>query len=167
MASAPKRRVFYSFYYKEDSWRASQVRNIGVVEGNRPATDNDWEEVKRGGDVAIARWIRGQMKGKSCTIVLVGTNTAQRKWIDFEIRESWKQEMGIVGVHINGLKDEKGHTSKKGSNPFSHLRIGSKSMSSIVECYTPSGSNSREKYAWIEKYLSPMVEEAIQIRNSQ
>ena len=35
---APKRRVFYSFYYKEDSWRASQVRNIGVVEGNRPAT---------------------------------------------------------------------------------------------------------------------------------
>ena len=61
------------------------------------------------------------MKGKSCTIVLVGTNTAKRKWIDFEIRESWDQGMGVVGVHINGLKDKNGHTSVKGSNPFSHL----------------------------------------------
>ena len=57
---------------------------FGVIEGNRPATDNDWEVVKRGGDTAIARWIRDQMKGKSCTIVLVGTNTAGRKWINYE-----------------------------------------------------------------------------------
>ena len=26
---------------------AAQVRNMGVIEGNRPATDNGWEEVKR------------------------------------------------------------------------------------------------------------------------
>ena len=28
-----KRQVFYSFYYKPDNVRASQVRNMGVVEG--------------------------------------------------------------------------------------------------------------------------------------
>ena len=99
MVNAPKRRAFYSFHYTPDNWRASQVRNIGVIEGNRPATDNDWEVVKRGGDTAIARWIRDQMKGKSCTIVLVGTNTAGRKWINYEISESWNQRMGIVGIH--------------------------------------------------------------------
>ena len=44
-----RRRVFYSFHYAADSWRAAMVRNIGVVEGNRPATDNNWEEVTRGG----------------------------------------------------------------------------------------------------------------------
>jgi hypothetical protein len=27
------RKVFYSFHYMPDAWRASQVRNMGVVEG--------------------------------------------------------------------------------------------------------------------------------------
>ena len=31
-----KRRVFYSFHYQADSWRASMVRNIGSIEGNKP-----------------------------------------------------------------------------------------------------------------------------------
>ena len=51
------RRVFYSFHYELDNWRASIVRNIGSIEGNRPATDNDWETVKKGGDKAIENWI--------------------------------------------------------------------------------------------------------------
>ena len=38
-------RVFYSFHYKPDNWRAAMVRNIGSIEGNRPATDNGWEAV--------------------------------------------------------------------------------------------------------------------------
>ena len=166
MATATKRRVFYSFHYKPDVWRTSQVRNIGVVEGSRPATDNDWETVKRGGDQAIVRWIKNQMSGRTCTVVLVGTSTAKRKWINYEIKESWDSGMGVVGVHIHGLKDKDGTTSAKGSNPFSHFNINSTPMSSIVKCYTPSGRDSREKYAWIEKYLSAMVEEAIKIRDS-
>lgn len=36
-----KRQVFYSFHFKNDSWRAGQVRNIGVVEGNTPVSSND------------------------------------------------------------------------------------------------------------------------------
>ena len=79
------RRVFYSFHYKPDVMRVSQVRNIGLLEANRPATDNDWETVKSGKDAAIKRWITQQMNGRSCTVVLVGENTANRKWINHEI----------------------------------------------------------------------------------
>lgn len=43
------RKAFYSFHFKPDSWRASQVRNIGVVDGNQPVSDNDWEDVKKRG----------------------------------------------------------------------------------------------------------------------
>ena len=167
MVNSPKRRAFYSFHYKEDNWRASQVRNIGSIEGNRPATDNDWEEVKRGGDTAIKNWIKGQMKGKSCTIVLVGTDTANRKWINYEISESWKEGMGVVGIHIYGLKDMNGFTSRMGSNPFSAVKVPGtqKLMSTVVKCYNPPGGNSNEKYDWIARNLSKMVEEAIDIRN--
>ena len=70
------RQAFFSFHYQPDNWRASQVRNMGIIEGNRPATDNDWESIAGAGDAAIQRWINEQMKYRSCTIVLVGQNTA-------------------------------------------------------------------------------------------
>ena len=35
------RRSFFSFHYKPDNWRAGQVRNMGMVDGNKPVTDND------------------------------------------------------------------------------------------------------------------------------
>ncbi len=59
------RKVFFSFHYKPGCWRASTVRNIGTVEGNRPVSDNDWEEITRGGSarghqrrpLAAADWL--------------------------------------------------------------------------------------------------------------
>ena len=88
------RKAFYSFHYKPDASRAGQVRNIGVVEGNTPVSDNDWETVTKGGEAAIKTWITKQMHGRSCTVVLVGTDTANRKWINHEIVKSWDDGMG-------------------------------------------------------------------------
>ena len=102
---AAKRQVFYSFHYKPDCWRASQVRNIGIVEGNKPAPDNDWEKITHTGDDAIKKWIDDQMEYRSCTIVLVGSNTANRKWINYEIIKSWNERKGVAGICIYGLKN--------------------------------------------------------------
>jgi len=160
------RQCFYSFHYVPDSQRASQVRQIGAIEGNRPAADNDWETIKKGGDKAIERWIAGQMHGKSCTVALIGSNTAGRKWINHEIIRSWDSGMGVVGIHIHGLKNLAGKISTKGANPFDCITHGptKKKLSSIAKCYNPPGSTSKERYAWIAKYLSSAVEEAIGIR---
>ena len=163
-----KRQVFYSFHYQSDNWRVSQIRNIGVVEGNEPVSDNDWETVKRGGDIAIKKWINKEMQYRTCTLVLVGSNTANRKWINHEIVKSWDDGMGVVGIYIHGLKNSSGDTSKQGSNPFDYINCGStgKKLSQIVKCYNPQGSNSQEKYAWISQNLSNTIEEAIGIRTS-
>ena len=162
------RRVFYSFHYKSDVMRVSQVRNIGALETNRPATDNDWETVKSGKDIAIKRWITQQMNGRTCTVVLVGQNTAKRKWIEHEIIKSWDEGMGVVGIRIHGLKNTDGYIAKQGNNPFDYINYGDtgKKLSSIVKCYNPAGSNSKERYAWIAKHLENAVEEAIKIRNA-
>lgn len=163
-----KRKCFYSFHYKPDCTRVAQIRNIGTIEGNRPASDNDWESVTSGGDAAIKKWIADQLNGKSCTIVLVGADTAGRKWINHEIVQSWDGKKGVVGIYIHGIKDISGNTTSKGSNPFDSITIGDsgKKLSSVVKCYTPSGSTSKEKYAWIEEHLANAVEEAIKIRNA-
>ena len=160
-----KRRVFYSFHYKPDNWRASQVRNIGAVEGNKPVSDNDWESVAGAGESAIKKWIDNQMEGRTCTIVLVGKNTANRKYINYEIIQSWNKGMGVVGVHISGLQDRGGNTSGKGDNPFLNITLGDKKkLADVVKCCTPKGSSSQEKYNWISENLQAMVEESINIR---
>ena len=160
------RRSFFSFYYKPDSQRAAQVRSMGMVDGNKPVSDNDWEAVTSGGEAAIKRWIANQLSGTSCTIVLIGTNTAKRKWVDYEINESWSGKKGVVGVYIHNLKDLDGKQSPKGLNPFAHLNLGPKPMSTIVKAYDPPSSVSTDVYGYIKDNLSGWVEEAVAIRNN-
>jgi hypothetical protein len=161
------RKVFYSFHYKPDCWRAATVRSIGVIEGNKPAADNDWEAVTSGGDPAVERWITGQMSGKSSAVVLVGANTANRKWINYEIVKAWDAGLGLVGIRIHGLKNSDEQISTIGGNPFDYIGYSNtgKKLSSIVKCYNPAGDNSQERYDWIKKHLANAVEEAITIRS--
>ena len=158
------RRAFYSFHYKPDNWRASQIRNMGVVEGNRPASDNDWETIKKGGDTAIKKWIDGQLSGKSVAIVLIGEKTAGRKWIKYEIKKAWEDGKGVLGIYVHNLKDADGNQSTKGGNPFSAYKIGDKNMSNIVKAYDPPYSTSKNVYDYIKKNLADWIEEAIEIR---
>jgi len=160
------RRAFYSFHYKPDSHRASQVRNMGVVEGNKPATDNDWESITKKGDQAIKDWIDGQLDGKSCAIVLIGSNTAGRKWINYEIEKSWNSKKGVLGIYIHRLKNLDGEQATKGDNPFETFTLceGKKKLSSVVKTYNPPYTDSKEVYAYINENLADWIEDAISIR---
>ncbi|RKX66819.1 MAG: hypothetical protein DRP41_01540 [Thermodesulfobacteriota bacterium] len=159
------RRVFFSFHYKADNWRASQVRNMGVIDGNRPVSDNDWEQITRGGDKAIKDWIAEQMEGKSCIVVLIGSNTAGRKWIKYEIKKAWNDGKGVMGIYIHNLKDKEGNQSSKGRNPFDDFTINREKLSKIVKAYDPPYSTSTNVYDYIKKNIADWVEKAIKVRN--
>lgn len=159
------RKVFFSFHYKPDNWRAAQVRSIGVIEGNNPVSDNDWEDIADGGDDAIEKWISDQMSGKSCAVVLIGSDTAGRKWIDHEIKKAWNDGKGLVGVYIHNLKNSAGDQASKGSNPFSGFNIDGTALDSIVKAYDPPYTTSTNVYDHIKNNIEDWVEEAIEIRN--
>jgi hypothetical protein len=160
------RRAFYSFHYQPDNWRAAQVRSMGVIDGNKPASDNDWEDVKAGGDDAIQEWIDEQLKGKTVAIILVGENTAGRKWINYEIKKAWKDKKGVLGIYIHNLKDSDGDQAEKGSNPFSKFTINGVSMDEIVKTYNPPYSSSTNVYSHIKENLEDWIEKAIEIRGN-
>lgn len=159
-----KRQVFYSFHFDNDVMRVQQIRNIGVVEGNKPVAPNNWEQIKRS-EYAVKKWIDDNMKYKSCVVVLVGSETASRKWVDYEIRKAWNKGKGIFGVYIHNLKDPRTGTCRKGANPFDNvlLKNGQK-LSSLVPCYDP---NSWDAYNDIAKNLEGWVEEAILDQRAQ
>ena len=120
------RRVFFSFHYERDIWRANQVRNSWVTKDREEAGFVDaasWEAIQRQGDEAIKRWIKNQLEGTSVTVVLIGKETAQREWVKHEIIESYNKGNGLLGVYIHNIKDQNGYTDTKGTNPFDLLHI--------------------------------------------
>ncbi len=162
-----KRKIFYSFHFDEDCWRTGQVRNIGAIEGSKPVSPNDWEEVKRKGKPAIEKWIDDQLASRSCTVVLVGSKTATRPWVKHEIKRSWELKKGVVGIHIHKLEDNTGLQSSKGQNPFSEFTLNGTTLDKVVKCYNPVlNGTGKEAYAWIEKNLANAVEVAIKIRDN-
>ncbi|REE96652.1 TIR domain-containing protein [Thermomonospora umbrina] len=155
-------RAFFSFHYAVDGWRAAKVRNMGVVEGSQPVSDNDWESVKRGGDAAIQRWIDAQMKGRSCTILLIGPQTANRKWINYEIIKSWNDRKGLVGIYIHNLTNQNNEVASKGANPFDCITLNDgRKLSALVRAYNPPYLSSANVYADIKDNMEALVEEAV------
>ena len=160
------RKCFYSFHYEPDNWRASKVRNIGAVEGNKPASDNDWETITSGGDKNIKEWIANQMKGRTCTIILAGSKTADRKWINHEIIESWNNGMGVLVIHIHNITDRNERQCSKGTNPLSYVSLGGKQLSTIAKAYDPPRITSKDVYSYISDNIEAWIEDAIAIRKA-
>jgi hypothetical protein len=158
------KRVFYTFHFKPDSHRVAQVRNMGVIEGQPLLSSNQWEDVKQGGDKAIREWINEQMTGKSCSVVLIGSATAGRKWVNYEIKKTWDDGKGLVGIYIHGLKDLSKNQSTKGANPFAAFTVDSTALSSIVKAYDPPYSASTDVYNYIANNVEAWIDEAIAIR---
>ena len=114
------RRVFFSFHYQYDIWRVNQIRNSHVVEGCAAAGFQDaslWEEAMRKGDAAIRRMIDNGLHNTTVTAVLIGTYTASRPYVDYEIQQSIDRGNGILGVRIHHLRDSSGYPSLPGPTP--------------------------------------------------
>ncbi len=114
------RRVFFSFHYQNDVWRASIVRNAHIIDGTAAAGFQDaslWEEAKRKGDAAIQRMIDAALANTTVTAVLIGAETAYREWVDYEIKKSIQRGNGLLGIYIDQIKDQYGRTSIRGPVP--------------------------------------------------
>lgn len=158
---ATKRQIFYSFHYGNDVFRVQQIRNIGALEDNKPVSVNDWETVKKGGNAAIEKWIDDNMKYRSCVVVLIGEDTHNRPWVKYEIEKAWADGKGLLGIHINNLKDPKTGTSPKGKNPFEQFNFKDRNGNTkIIPCKTPL---STDAYNSIKNNIEDWVEEGIKI----
>lgn len=119
------RRVFFSFHYERDVWRAGQIRNSWVTKPDRESAGfwdaAKWEEVKKKGDDAIKQWIRNQISGTSVTVVLIGAETALREYVRYEIQHSWDSGNNLMGIYIHNMKDVNGRADVKGADPFSAM----------------------------------------------
>ncbi|GAA4781551.1 hypothetical protein GCM10023219_32400 [Stakelama sediminis] len=158
------RRVFFSFHFNNDFSRTQLVRNMGKLDGNSLATANRWEEIKQKGDQAVKDWIESNMSGKTCVVVLVGSDTASRRWVKYEIKKGWEDGRAVLGIYVNKLKDLNGNTSTRGASPFASVTANGMNLSGVPPMKIPSGTTSKEAYASISANISDWIEEAIETR---
>lgn len=124
---ATHRKVFFSFHYDRDVWRAGVVRNSDRIKAQDTVVGRfldkaEWESLKRNGDRAVSNWIDTQMSGTSVTVVLIGQETASRPWVLEEIRKSYVKGNGMLGVRVHSIPDwshgRQGEINSPGPDPF-------------------------------------------------
>lgn len=115
------RRVFFSFHYERDIWRANVVRNSWVTRDRLASGFFDaslWEEAKKKGDAAIKKMIDDALSNTSVTAVLIGAETANRAYVKYEVEKSVARGNGLIGVRIDQISDRNGKTDTAGPNPL-------------------------------------------------
>jgi len=119
------RRTFFSFHYVPDVSRAWVVRNswvTKVAQGEREDAgffdSSVFEAKQRESDDILKRFLREGLVNTTVTCVLVGTETALRRWVRYEIFRSFIRGNGLFAVRIHTIPNLKKATSSIGANPF-------------------------------------------------
>ena len=82
------------------------------------------------------------MSGTSVTAVLIGTESSNRPYVDYEIEQSYKRQNGIVGIYIHNMKDVNGETDLAGINPLSTWHVEKDGIKTYF-------SNIYRTYDWV------------------
>lgn len=158
------RRVFFSYHFDRDNWRANQVRNSWVTKPDRQSAgffdSAEQEEVKRASDEAIRRWIDEQLQNTTVTAVLIGAETSQREYVQYEIQKSFERGNALLGIRIHNLKDRDEATDFRGENPLDDFLIETESgairLTDIFPTYDWKRDNGKDN-------IGDWVEEAVEI----
>ena len=127
--SKPKvvRRTFFSFHYQVDVTRAHVVKNSWVTKDEREDAGffdaSVFESKQRAGDDTLRRFLTDALNGTSVTCVLIGGQTAFRKWVRYELVRSFYRGNGLFGIRIHGIRnlDRPPQLGSYGEDPFDHL----------------------------------------------
>lgn len=114
------RRAFFSFHYQRDVWRINQIRSIPNITGCAAAGFQDgslWEKAKNTNDAAVKKLIDDALHNTSVTVVFIGNQTANRKYINYEIEKSIERGNGLVGIQIHHLEDHNEEVDALGATP--------------------------------------------------
>ena len=114
------RPVFFSFHYRRDIWRASNIRKSNQFSAQAAAGWTDaslWEKAKLTGSGEVRRLIESGLADTSVTVVLIGAETSKRRWVDYEIRRSYERGNGVIGVRIHRLADQFRKRDIRGDTP--------------------------------------------------
>lgn len=99
-----KRKVFISYHHGGDQPYYDAFAKT-FSDGYEIFSDNSPERAYNSDSSDYVRWAIAQndITGSSCTIVLCGANTHQRKYVDWEIKYTLDRKHGLIGLWLPTL----------------------------------------------------------------
>ena len=99
-----KRKVFVSYHHKGDQWYYNEFSRF-FSDTFAVFHDKSLDRAYGSDNTDYVRWqIRqNDITGSSCTIVLCGAATHQRKYVDWEIKATLDKRHGLIGVWLPTL----------------------------------------------------------------
>jgi hypothetical protein len=149
------RNVFFSFHYQRDIFRVNIVRNHATIKGGYQEAGywdySLWEKTKKQGDQAIRAMINEGLKSTTVTVVLIGQETARRKWIEYEVLASHNRGNGIIGIFIHKLECASSKsTDSKGENPFDYIYVPKPTTFAYMATPKVALSTLYTTYDWVD-----------------
>lgn len=151
-----KRHNIFISHHSADDPQVQALKNRLVSQGYNVynySIDSKKYQDRRPSDAAITRLLRMQIRRSQTVVVLLGPDTANRKWVNYEIRQAHRQRKRIIGVYRHGLKDKVELPSplrKYGSGNFgwnSVERIGKAISGESLPNETPEGGVAEPAYS--------------------
>jgi hypothetical protein len=119
------RRVFFSFHYQRDVQRAQVVQQSWVTQPDRETAgffnNSVFESKQRTSDDALKSFLNEGLKNSSVNSVLVGNQTAWRRWVRYELLRSFLDGRGIIAISIHSIANLQKQTDSPGTNPLACL----------------------------------------------
>ena len=96
-----KRRIFVSYHHDNDQWFYNEFSRI-FNDTYEVVTDISLDRAVDSDDPDyVLRRIREKnITGSSCTIVLCGSETPNRKYVDWEIKATVDKMHGLIGINL-------------------------------------------------------------------
>lgn len=157
------RRIFFSFHY-DDIMRVNIVRNSWLCPPDRDyqrSWDQSlWESALTTSEDAVHRLIDRGLADTSVTVVLIGRETWKRKYVNYEIAQSYSLGKGLLGLYLNNMTCTAGGPQQQGRNPLDNWSQTVSGISTpLSQIYHTYDYQISDGY----KNLGQWIEEAAQI----
>ncbi|MCP4438512.1 MAG: hypothetical protein GY810_06165 [Aureispira sp.] len=116
---------FFSFHFSHDFDRICTVTDTWLKQPNTSMTPfistAQIIEMMKEGLPAILRWVNEEVAKSDAVVLLIGSQTEGRYFIEYEIQQAILQQKPIYGIHINQVPDKSGKTEAKSLSPLPSL----------------------------------------------
>jgi hypothetical protein len=155
------RRVYFAFHYQNDISRVNVVRKSWVTKPNREEAGfydaSLWEKARKTGDEGIRRMINEGLEGTTVSVFLLGSETASRPWVKYELERSFDRGNGLISIFIHNIRDLDKRISSKGEDILGNYYVEREGRRIYL-------SSIYSTYDWVENdgynNLGDWVEEA-------
>lgn len=99
MQPPPRRKIFVSYHHGGDQWYYNEFSRV-FHDTYEAVYDNSLErQIDSDNTAYVMQRIRDNyITGTSCTVVLIGGQTHQRKYVDWEIKATLDKQHGLLGI---------------------------------------------------------------------